>query len=210
MLQTRSRGIQLRVPAPFEVVHASAELHLGNVFIQDEVTLASKLKLTAGINLEHYIFTGWEYLPNARLAWQPTSDMLWWAAVSRVVGTPSRLDRDLVALPILIAAPNFASETLIAYEAGYRGQLADNITLSVSGFYNVYDRLRTTSLLPPGSGVLAQLQNGMEGDTYGVEVWTQFSLANWWRLSSVFTALEKKSQAKARLRRCAQFPGGRQ
>jgi iron complex outermembrane receptor protein len=184
------------VPAPFDIVNARTELSLGNVFIQDEVALGETVKLTAGIKLEHHTYTGFEYMPNVRLAWQPTSRALLWASASRAVRTPSRLDRELIALPILIPAPDFASETLIAYEAGYRGQFGDQFTLSVSGFYNDYDDLRTTSLLPSLTGVLAQLRNGMRGHTYGVEAWAQYSVNDWWRLSGGVTALHKDLKLK--------------
>jgi iron complex outermembrane receptor protein len=114
-----------------------------------------------------------------------------WASVSRAVRTPSRLDRELVALPILVPAPNFQSEIVTAYEAGYRGELFDRLTLSVSGFYNHYDDLRTTNLLFGGTGLVAQLRNGLKGDTYGIETWAQVGITDWWRLSGGVTALEK-------------------
>jgi iron complex outermembrane receptor protein len=117
---------------------------------------------------------------------------LLWAAASRAVRTPSRLDRDLQALPILIPAPNFDAETLNAYEIGYRGELSPSLTLSISAFYNEYDGLRTTSQLPPGAGALAQLQNGMDGHTYGAEIWGQYALADWWRLTGGVTLLRKR------------------
>jgi len=184
------------VPAPFDVVNASARLQLGHVFIQDEVALTDTLKITAGIKIEHHTYTGFEYMPNVRVAWQPSETDLWWGSVSRAVRTPSRLDRELTALPILLPAPDFASETLVAYEAGYRGAFGQDLTLSISGFYNVYDDLRTTSLLSSPTGVVAKLQNGMEGDTYGVEIWGQYSLTEWWRLSAGASFLEKNLRAK--------------
>ncbi len=180
------------VPPPFGVVTKSAHRQLANAFVQDELTLSPTFKATAGIKIEHHTATGFEFLPNLRLSWRPSETMLWWAAASQAVRTPSRLDRELVALPILIPAPNFDSETLTAYELGYRGELAPSFTLSISTFYNEYDGLRTTSLLPPGAGALAQLQNGMDGHTYGAEIWGQYALTEFWRLSGGLMILRKR------------------
>jgi iron complex outermembrane receptor protein len=182
-------------PAPFDVVHDHAQLDLANIFVQDEITLSPTVRATAGMKVEHHTYTGFEYLPSLRLAWQPASHTLLWTAVSRAVRTPSHLDRDLEALPILLPAPDFESETLIAYEAGYRGQFFDRVTLSVSGFYNDYDKLRTTNLLPSAT-LLGQLGNGMEGHTYGVEAWGQYNILDWWRVTAGVTGLHKDLRAK--------------
>ena len=96
------------------------------------------------MKLEYNSYSGLDYLPTARLAWQPNERTLFWSAVSRAVRTPSRIDRELDGGGFLAPSPDFASETLIAFEAGYRGQPTANLSLSVSAFYNIYDELRTT------------------------------------------------------------------
>jgi iron complex outermembrane receptor protein len=60
-----------------------------------------------GVKLERSTFTGFQVLPNLRVAWQPDDRNLVWAAVSRAVRTPSRIDRQLTALPILTPATGF-------------------------------------------------------------------------------------------------------
>ena len=40
-----------------------------NLFAQDEILLAPRLRATAGLRLEHNDYTGTELLPNLRLAW---------------------------------------------------------------------------------------------------------------------------------------------
>jgi iron complex outermembrane receptor protein len=161
-------------------------LQLGNVFVHDTIALASTLKLGVGLKVESNSYTGIEYMPDARLSWQVTPATMLWAAVSRAMRTPSRFDRDLFNTGILAGGPGFQSEELIAYEAGYRSQLAPNATLSISVFYNDYDRLRTAE--PPFP---LTLQNRMEGHTYGVEVWAAYEPLPWWRLKGGVTALHK-------------------
>lgn len=169
---------------------------LWNAFAQDTVALADGLAVTAGIKLEDSGYSGFQYLPSVRLSWTPDEGALIWAAVSRAVRTPVRLDRDLVAPGIFIANPDYTSEKLIAYEAGYRGHLGSRLSGSISAFYNSYDDLRTTELSPAG-GFPAHFGNGYAGATYGIEVWGDYQAANWWRLSAGLTTLHKDFHLKA-------------
>jgi iron complex outermembrane receptor protein len=171
-----------------------ADLSVGSAFIQDEIALAPAVALTLGLKLEHSSYSGLDYLPNARIAWRATPDNLFWSAISRAVRTPSRIDRELSALPFLAPAPDFEPEGLIAYEAGYRGQPLPSLTLSLSAFYNAYDDLRTTERQPGGGAVM--LQNGLRGRTYGFEGWAKYSLTPSWRLSGGFTTLHKDFELK--------------
>ena len=90
-------------------------LRLANGFLQDSIALRERLNLTLGVKLESNSYTGLEVQPNARLAWKFRDDALLWSAVSRVVRTPSRLDRDLFApgsppFLMLNGGPDFKKE----------------------------------------------------------------------------------------------------
>jgi iron complex outermembrane receptor protein len=173
---------------PFILVPTRKRLWITNVFAQDEMALGNQLALTAGVKLEQSSFSGLEIPPNLRLAWQPAEKTLFWSAVSRAVRTPSRIDRNLQALPFLAPATEFKSETLTAIEAGYRGQPTNSTSLSVSLFYNIYDDLRTTEFRPDGVVMLA---NSLKGTTYGIEAWATQQLAPWWRLKLGLATLAK-------------------
>jgi iron complex outermembrane receptor protein len=163
----------------------SRSLDFGDLFAQDTVALSPKLKLTVGLKLESDPYSGLDALPSARLSWKVREAALLWAAVSRAVRAPSRLDRDFhqVLGPIDIITPgSFQPEELVAYELGYRGQPTARSSLSVSAFYNVYDKLRTFEA--PPSGLPITIANGMEGETYGIEAWGAYQVRGWWRLSA--------------------------
>lgn len=181
---------------PFVLVPDSERLWIGNVFGQDRIALAKSLDLIAGVKLEQSSFSGLEALPNFRLAFHPNDRNLIWAAVSRAVRTPSRIDRQLTFPGLLALAPNFQSEKLVAFEAGYRGQPSKTTTLSVSFYYNVYDDIRTTELQPGGT-LPVQLMNNLAGDTYGVEAWLTQQLAPWWRISLGAATIGKHFHVKA-------------
>jgi iron complex outermembrane receptor protein len=159
----------------------SRRLWFYNGFVQDRFALTPSLSLIAGIKAEQTSFTGVQFLPNLRVAWHPDDRTLLWAAVSRAVRTPSRIDRQL-ELPPLLTGGDFQSEKLIAFEAGYRGQPSPRTTLSVSVFVNRYDDIRTTEF-QPGGALPIQLMNGLQGYTYGVEAWSAAQLAPWLRIN---------------------------
>nr|WP_222528223.1 TonB-dependent receptor [Azospirillum sp. 412522] len=171
-----------------------ATISLGSLFAQDEVTLAPRLKLTVGMKAEYNSYSGFDILPNLRLAWRLSDAHMLWTAVSRSVRTPSRVDRELSGLGILAPSPDFRSERLTAYEIGYRGQPVANSRVALSAFYNVYDDLRTTSLTNGGLPVM--LRNDMEGSTYGVEGWGSYGLTGWWTLHAGANWMHKNLRLK--------------
>lgn len=86
-----------------------------------------------------------------------------------------------------MASPDFESEKLIALEAGYRGQPSRTTSISINGFVNFYDDLRTTEFVN-GSFML---ENGSEGRTYGIEAWGNAQFAPWWRAALGVSTLWK-------------------
>lgn len=179
-----------RAPGAFTLDPEQDHQELANLFLQDEISLKDTLTLTLGVKFEYSSYSDFDYLPSARLAWTPNDRTLLWAAASRAIRTPVRVDRDLVAEGIFLGGPNFGSEELIAYEAGYRGRPTQNTSVSVSVFLNDYDDLRNTALSADG-GFPAQFLNQLHGQTYGVEVWGDWQATDWWRLSAGLTTLEK-------------------
>lgn len=183
--------------------------HLATFFVQNQVPLVeNKLKLTFGTKVEHNDFSGWEEEPSGRLAWTPTQKQTIWTAVSRAVATPSQVDQDLIAtLPVAPGTPafirqignkNFETETLTAYEAGYRIQPAESLLLDAAGFYNRYDHLLTgqagafflePSPAPAHFVLPVVVSNQMSGETHGVELSTTWQALSWWRWRADYSLL---------------------
>jgi iron complex outermembrane receptor protein len=165
---------------------ATTEHNLGNFFVQDTIAISDAVKLTLGTKFEDDPFVGIEILPSGRLSWKTPDGTLLWASVSRAVRAPSLWDRDLHQIVdgfTLLAGGRFKSETVVAYEAGYRGQPLENLTLSVSAYYNVYDRLRSVEF-SPGPAFPLVYANLVEGDVYGVEIWGTWQVMENWRVSA--------------------------
>lgn len=176
-------------------------LHLYSGFVQDQVLLVpDRLQLTLGTKLEHNDYTGLEVQPSGRLAWTPSTSHTIWAAVSRAVRTPSRLDRDFFlslapGVPFIVGN-GFTAEQLLAYELGWRLQPSARLSLSVSTFWNDYDNLRSVEPGPPPSNLPVTFRNGVQGHSYGVELSALWQAADKWRLRGGCTLFRKDLEVK--------------
>ena len=169
-------------------------------FLQDEVAIRSNVSLTVGSKLEHNDYTGFEYEPNARFSWILDSTQMLWGAVSRAVRTPSRIDEDLSEgvppyLVLLKGGADFTSESVVAYELGYRLQLNSQFTASVSTFYNHYNDVRSTSFTPLTILPL-YFSNNLQGDTDGVEFSGNYRVSDEWSLHGGYTFLNEHLRVK--------------
>jgi iron complex outermembrane receptor protein len=170
-----------------------------NVFAQDKIALRKDLlHLTLGTKIEHNDNTGFELEPSARLAWTPDKQQTVWAAVSRALRTPSRVDSDLFSPatpPYRIeGGPHVSSETLLAYELGYRVQVAPQLALSLATFYNDYNNLRSLEPLKPPAAFPVEISSGLEGDSVGAELTADWRATSNWRLRAGYTELRVSSQ----------------
>ena len=173
---------------------------LYSLFAQDEIALRPNLSLTVGSKLERNDYTGFEVEPNARLSWLVNSNQALWTAISRAVRTPSRIDQDVseAAPPhfvVLEGGSNFTSESVVAYELGYRVQIEPQLSASVSSFFNHYNDIRSTTITP--STLLPFFfANGLEGDTYGLEFSGNYQVVDSWSLHAGYTLLKEHLHVK--------------
>src|SRR5207248_1244221 len=193
-------------------------------FVQDQIALIDSLKLTVGTKLEHNDFSGFEIQPTARVAWSAPRGQTLWAAVSRAVRVPTRLERDIdvsatnpAGNPVIKLLGNraFGSETLLAYELGYRWQLRDALSVDLAGYYDVYGGLASVELEPsfvdPVSGktILPLVNKNLtDGVARGVEASVALTALRWWRLVANYTYVLLTLDPKGRdLNRGALFAG---
>ncbi|WP_353572018.1 TonB-dependent receptor [Candidatus Albibeggiatoa sp. nov. BB20] len=157
--------------------------NLFSAFIQNEFWLKpDKLRLTLGSKFEYNDYTGFEVQPTARLLWKLDETKSAWAAVSRAVRTPSRMDHTLSAqyaneppfsTLYISGSSDFKAEILVAYELGLHWQLSKQSFIDISLFLNDYDELGITkltniSLTPPA--IYFEIANGMQGEIFGAEL----------------------------------------
>lgn len=186
---------------------------LFSAFVQDEVTLVQdRLKLTLGSKFEHNDYTGFEVQPSMRLMWMPNEKHSVWAAVSRAVRTPSRVDTDMrLNVAVIPGAPptvvglfgsrDFQSEELLAYEIGYRVRPHNRLSFDLTTFYHDYGNLTTIEpgapffepVPAPAHAVLPlRFANKARGHVYGAELAAMAQMADWWQLRAGYTFLESR------------------
>lgn len=184
-------------------------LNLFSGFVQDEiVVIPEKLRFILGTKVEHNDYTGWEIQPSARLLWTPTATQTVWVSASHAAGTPSRNYRDSrvnltvvqpSGLPPVQAAwvgqSDVISETVNAYEIGYRIQPAPNFSVDLTAFYNDYRHLFGVvgqPLEPEGAHLLLpyHFANCEYGTTYGTELSVDWKPLDFWRVTANYSWLQ--------------------
>jgi len=178
-------------------------------FLQDQISIVpSRVSVILGSKFEHNNYSGFEVQPNVRLLWTPNDHESFWAAETRAVRTPSRLDQDLQLTDFLVAnpptflrisgSPNFKSEQLLGTEAGYRRSLVSTLYLALAYFYNDYNDLYgygASSIVleptpaPPHVVLEAPLANATEGDTTGFEIAPDWKPLSCWELKGSYSYL---------------------
>lgn len=208
------RSIKEKIRNSFaaSVVAPNSRSNVYSGFIQDNIELGSDaLHLILGSKFEHNDYTGWEVQPNARMTWSVDDSHTIWAAASRAVHTPSRVDTYgravagvIPAIPpfIPVATPvyglgstNLKAESLIAYEVGYRTQPNESLNVDVALFYNTYDNLRSFEPVPGTANV--RIDNKIKGYGYGAELATDWQAQDWWQIRLAYSFLTIKLHTKA-------------
>lgn len=185
-------------------------------FVQDEIAIVpNKFSLTVGSKLEHNNYTGFEFQPSIRGLWSITPRQTFWAAVTRAVRTPSRIEEDFHLIDFGIANPlvyvgidgnrQLSSERLIGYEAGYRTLVTPKFYVDIAVFHNDYN-----DLISLGAAVLTvdptptplhftirlPYVNGLRGSTDGFEVAPDWKPAAWWQMKATYSYLNLNLESK--------------
>jgi iron complex outermembrane receptor protein len=179
-----------------------------NAFVQNTTALVpQEVFLMLGTKLTHHEFVGSHLQPAVRLWWTPSTAQTWWAAVSRPVRTPSRLEEEGalifsyvdtglaagrpatgVIVPIgLFGDDELPVEKLTAWEVGHRWQPSERWSLDTSVFYNDYARLIS---VPPG--IFGQFNALGSGRTRGVEFVAGLRATESWRLEGAWSWLDTR------------------
>ncbi|MBL0319269.1 MAG: TonB-dependent receptor [Alphaproteobacteria bacterium] len=182
-----------------------------STFLQDKITLKENLFFTLGSKFEHNDFSGFEIEPTARVSWLPTHNQTLWAAISRAVRTPSRAEASInltadtfggFAYVNQHGSNQFDSESMLAYEVGYRVKPSNDTSLNASIFYDDYSHLRsaeigTPTAEPRGLTIPIIPLNLGFGEAYGFELSGDWHISPRWKLTSGYTFLELTLHTKA-------------
>ena len=183
---------------------------LYTAFVHDDISVVSnRLRLSVGTKIEHNDYSGFELQPGVRTLWTIDPANTVFAAVTRAVRTPSRVETDYAttstanaAVPVfvrLLPNPDFVPERLLAYELGYRTRPWTSVYISASAFVNQLDDTLSTELVSPGFVetspgsprvvIPVTFANGVHGNTHGIELTADARPADWWRWTASYSYL---------------------
>ncbi len=153
----------------------------GSFFVEDEITLKDDLWLTLGHRSYYNELTHYDWAGRASLVWEAVPDHFFRGSISRAFSRPTLQgyfileNRGSLALE---ADPNDRqdNEHLVSYELGYRGQISDNLDVTVDAFYNQHKDLIGQD---PIGGHL-YVHNVLDIDSYGVETVVNYRPFKWW------------------------------
>jgi iron complex outermembrane recepter protein len=188
-------------------------------FFEDDITVVEgKLLLTLGTKVLGTNYTAFEAEPSIRLLWTPSEKHTFWASFTHSIRTPSRAEHDFYLSSYLAPArraplfarfnanPDFETEQLNGYEAGYRILVHKNFFIDFAGFWNHYHDLFSQDLTaPPGTEstlpfpeaapppvhtiITTQFRNDLFGFTTGGEIAPEWRSTSFWRLRASYSFL---------------------
>lgn len=188
-----------------------------SLYAQGDIPLVGdQLRLSLGGRLEDHSYTGWEFQPNARLLWHASEASSAWVSASRAVRTPNRTERDAqfsymwfynpgdpmpfpssggnAVIANLLGSDKLKSETLDAFELGYRVQVTPRLSVDLAAYLHRYDDLRTAvfegyvaSGMPGILFANTVLANILEADVRGFEISADWHPRQDWQLALAYS-----------------------
>jgi iron complex outermembrane receptor protein len=178
-------------------------IQLNGFFQNTSELVPGRLFAMVGSKVTYHEFAGVEAQPSVRLWWSPSDRQALWAALSRPVRMPSRLEENGMIV-VAYADPGLLSggaptgvlpfgirgdedlgvEELLAYELGHRWR-SDRWALSTALFYNDY-----RSLIALPRGAIGSFSDAASGESYGVELSATVRPTARWRLELAWNWLE--------------------
>lgn len=146
---------------------------LKSAFMQDDIAfLEDRLHLILGSKYERNDYSNDEWQPSVRTSYS-FDEALVWAAWSKAVRTPSRLEHDLAfgGRPL---GDQLKPEQANVYELGWRQQWQDQWNLDVATYWAEYEDLFTSEQ--------PTFANQMQGDVKGIETSLSYQARSNWLL----------------------------
>jgi iron complex outermembrane recepter protein len=180
----------------------------------DVAVIPDTLRIVAGSKFDHNSYNGFEYQPQIRAVWTPDPSSTIWAAVSRAVRTPDKVDNEVLVrvaqlnptpppltFLLISGSPSVQAEVLHAYELGYRYSWKEKLFADSAIYYNNYSDLGTLSA--PGAPIVNPSPFYVDipeyaattgrGQTHGLEMSLRYLPVRRWRISAGITELRGAS-----------------
>jgi iron complex outermembrane receptor protein len=162
-----------------------------STFAEDEIELTSNLWLTIGGRLQHNELTGQDWAGHSVLTWEAVPKHFLRAGVSRAFGRPimqgyfywyrsATTSRPQEYPPERYSFDGIDNEHILAYQLGYRGELAENLEVDVETFYHKNSDLIGSYQATVGGYSYRLTDNIIDVSSYGVETSVNYRPVGWW------------------------------
>jgi len=181
---------------------ASRTYNVISWLVQDEIQIVpDDLTFLAGCKMEVNPFTGFEIQPSGRLLKVIDDRRVAWAAVSRAIRRPNRLDENLdIQAFVPFGGQNFGlfrvqgnaqlkADALVAFETGYRAEPVEWLTWDLAGFCNLYDNLPASVVGIDFLNVVTSSDNIGTAESYGAELSGTVTLTESWKVTGSYSYL---------------------
>ncbi len=189
---------------------ADDQLHIGHLFVADHWQVPrTRLSLNFGMKMEANNYTDLEWQPKVSAIWRLSERLQVWAAVSRAVRLPSRLERGLEIINLInedpatfthiSANPDFQSEEAVIAEWGLRRRFHATFASHINLFHGTYRNLLSIEVEPatfipdpePGRFEIPfTLGNGLSAEASGGEWQARWQPNDDWLVKAHFAYLD--------------------
>gem|GEM_PF-824905 len=189
---------------------ASQTYNVVSWLLQDEIQLVpDDLTLLVGTKMEVNPFTGFEIQPSARLLKTLDEQRVVWAAVSRAIRRPNRIEEhsditgripgfgNLGTIFNVQGNADLKSDSLVAMETGYRAEPTEWLTWDITGFYNIYSDLTQYVVNADGLDIIATNTNTASAESYGAELSGTVEMTDTWSVTGAYSYLAIFAHAEA-------------
>jgi iron complex outermembrane receptor protein len=197
------------VGAGFTLIRGSNISGIATAFVQDEIAVVQRLRLTLGTKIQFDSVSHLQLQPTLRLLFKLSPRQTMWAAATSAVRTPAETElygrinvgafpdgAGGTALVVVHGNPTLKPERVEAYEVGYRWQLSANTGFDATAFHN---RIRDITGAAPqapsidSSGQLIfpiNVENFLDNSAYGAEFLLTNAVTPNWNIALGYSFLQ--------------------
>jgi iron complex outermembrane recepter protein len=203
----------------FQLVRDSTVATIASAYVQDEIKVAPRLRVTIGTKVQYEAMSRLQFQPTLRLLFKVSDHQTLWGAFTSAVRTPA--DTELygrinvgafpdgsgnTGLIVVNGNNNLKPERVDSYEAGYRWQVSPTIDLDAAVFRNSMKDILGTNpgapfVDPSGHTIIPlTIANEIQGHSHGAELFITDVLTPNWNVAFGYSFLELSTIADDGLR----------
>jgi iron complex outermembrane receptor protein len=193
----------------FTLVRNSPVATIASAFVQDEIKIAPRLRMTIGTKVQFDPVSHLQFQPTLRLLFKASDRQTLWAAATSAVRTPAETELygriNVAAFPdgtgntgliVVNGHTGLKPERVDSYEAGYRWQASQTIDFDATVFRNRMTSLMGTEMEAPfvnatGRTIIPlEIENDIRGHAYGGELLLTDAFTPNWNVAVSYSFLD--------------------